>query len=439
MGKNLKMISAAAVVAMALFLAGALGPRDTSARSPEPSATGVDLDGVASPVGAGVDLDATIARLERLQAENPDPQITADLGLAYLQQAKATDNPELLSVARDRFADALERDQENFSALVGSALVANSFHRFDDMEILARRAIEVNPFSALAHGILGDSFVYRDRLDEARAALQEMLDRGPDMPGYTRVSYLYEQLGKERQARTFMRQALEASIAPEDIAWTSYHLGVLQLAGGDRTGAERSFTLGLERAPDSAYPHAGMALLAFDRRDLPEAVRLMERAAALRPSLEFLAPLAELHAVSGSAAASERAYERAARLEESYLAAGALADPELVIFFTDAGQVEDALALARRLYDEAGPSVATDEAMGWSLTASGEARKGLRFLQRSIAAGGDSHTHYFAAIASLELGRSGAARGHLERALDIDPNFSFRYAIDAERLLAELS
>ncbi len=183
----------AAFLAAGILVGGALLP----ARGDRPTrnASRSDLSGAINPASMR-SIEATVTRLEsRASAPTASPEVFSDLGLAYLQQGRATADPAFLTKASDAFDKAIAAVPNDFRALVGSAVLAGSQHRFFDMEELARRAVIANPYSGPAYGVLGDAFLETQRYERAERAYQSMLDRRPDFAAFARVSYFHETLG----------------------------------------------------------------------------------------------------------------------------------------------------------------------------------------------------------------------------------------------------
>jgi tetratricopeptide (TPR) repeat protein len=425
-----------ALVVTGILAGGSLLPAQGN-RSPEdPSRSAVDATSAISPV-SGRDAQADIERLKQLATSDASANVHADLGLAYLRQGRATADPAYLTLASDAFESALSVDETNYRALVGSAVLAGSRHRFDDMERLGREAVAINPSSGAAHGVLGDALFEQGRYGAAIEAYQEMLDRRPDLAAYSRISYLYETLGNNAAAARWMRLALDASVGSADIAYSSYHLFLVELRRGNEGVARRHLQRAIELSPDDHLTLAGQGHLAFVDGDIELARRLFRAAFETVPSLAYMGALAELSTIQGDTEEAKRYYDMAFEREQQFIANDALADAELAVFSTDAGRVPHALELAKTLH-RARATGATEEALGWALFNSGQPARALELLQASIEHGGDSHTLFFAAQAALELDKQPLAQRYLARALDLDPYFSYRYAGIAEEQLAEL-
>jgi hypothetical protein len=184
-------------------------------RGPAPTATAPQ--GEPTPPAADA-LGAHIAALqEHLSTDPNDADAWATLGLDYVQEAKNTANPQYYPKADGALATSLRlQPTANAPGLAGTAALRAAQHRFAEARDLARQALAVEPYNSTIYGILADALTQLGRYDEARAAVQHMLDLRPGTPAFTRAEYVYELSGQVDGARDLMNQALEAATAPAD-------------------------------------------------------------------------------------------------------------------------------------------------------------------------------------------------------------------------------
>ena len=137
---------------------------------------------------------------------------------------------ELLAAGAKRFPDDVDLIYER-------AMVEEKLERFDDMERLLRRVIELKPDHAHAHNALGYSLADRNqRLPEARDLVQRALVLSPGDPFITdSLGWIEFRLGNHDQAVKLLRQAHGARPDPEIAA----HLGEVLWAIGQRDEARR--------------------------------------------------------------------------------------------------------------------------------------------------------------------------------------------------------
>jgi tetratricopeptide (TPR) repeat protein len=139
--------------------------------------------------------------------------------------------------AFDVLAGANQRFSDDSDLLYEQAMMAEKIDRFDEMERLLRRVIELKPDSAHAHNALGYTLADRaKRLPEARQLIQRALELSPGDPFITdSLGWVEYRLGNRDEALRLLRQAYNARPDPEIGA----HLGEVLWSLGQRDEARR--------------------------------------------------------------------------------------------------------------------------------------------------------------------------------------------------------
>src|SRR5437899_7246376 len=96
---------------------------------------------------------------DKLKAEPKNPDLNAALGQAYLQKARETGDPSYYTKSEQLFERALSSNPDHIEALIGKASLAMSRHQFEKARDIARRAANLDEYSAAALGILSDALV----------------------------------------------------------------------------------------------------------------------------------------------------------------------------------------------------------------------------------------------------------------------------------------
>ena len=182
-------LSAVAVVGLAagLFAIGTAAGAPPSLR--EPSATSAArLDPTEQAVA---DLQR---ELDRVPGKWP---AWTSLGQVYVNQARLTADPTLYDKAAGAFTRSLElQPEDNDAALTGQATLAAARHDFAGALALTDRALAINDFSPTTWAVRSDALTELGRYDEARDAVQRLLDLSPGtVDGLTRASYVFELRG----------------------------------------------------------------------------------------------------------------------------------------------------------------------------------------------------------------------------------------------------
>ena len=434
------LLRPAAVLGLAVALL--LGAAATVTRS-GPS----DQAEVGRPVAVEVagtaargDLTATITSLqERLRRLPQDWQALATLGAAYVQQAATTADPTYYARAEAVLADSLAlQPTGNDPAITGQAALAAARHDFVAARDLARQAVELNPYSASAYGVLTDSLIELGEYDAAFASLQRMLDLRPGVPSYSRASYSFELRGDLDAAKAALEQALRIAVDPADAAFAHRYLGELAFNAGDLDEAQRQFDEGLRRSPDYTPLLVGRARLLAARGQQQAAIDAYTEATRRLPEPGFLTELGELYDSLGRTDEAQEQYDLVRATQQLQEAAGVDLDLEQTLFLADHGDPAQALTAAAATW-QTGKSVQAADAYAWALHVNGRSQEALEIAGQAQRLGTRSALFaYHRGMIQDAVGDEDGARRSLTTALEINPYFSTLHAPTAQATLAKL-
>lgn len=432
------VLALAAAVAVAAATLGVLTARGSSgAEPPAPQRIAAVTPGDLSPgrSAAGA-IERAQQRVERL----PGDWVTwASLGLAYVQQARLTGDPSYYPKAEGVLHRSLAvRPDGNAVALAGMGALAAARHDFGSALSYGRRAVAVNPSSALAWGVVTDACVELGRYGEAGDAVQRMLDIRPDTGSLTRGSYLLELRGDVRGARELLDQALTYAPTPEDAGYVLYYQGELAFNAGDLRTAAARYTEGLRRAPAYLPLIEGRAKVAAAQGDRTAALADYATLAARLPLPAYLVAYGDLLAAGGDRAGAERQYAVVRAQQKLAAGFGVDVDLEVALFDADHDAVADAVRAAGAAVKRR-PSVLAADAYGWALHAAGRDREALPYARSAQRLGTRSALfRYHLGAIEAALGQDAAARRDLAAALTLNPGFSPLHAPRARDLLTRL-
>jgi tetratricopeptide (TPR) repeat protein len=402
-----------------------------------------------APAPAELGDERVIAGLQERIRRNPDDaDAYAQLGLAQLQRVRETADLSLYGKAEAAFAAALKRDPRQFEALVGQGQLALARHQFAAALRWGEQARDINPFSALPYGIIGDANVELGRYEAGATAMRKMVETRPDLNSYSRISYIHELHGDGDGAIAAMRQAVEAGgLGSESALWTQIQLGNLYFNRGDLRMAEQIYVAALQIRPTYVYAQAGVARVraAQGRTDL--ALLGYEDIVKRLPLPEFVIALGDLYEATGKPAEARRQYDLVRAMQQLNAGAGMDVDLELALFDADhsldklgVGGADPAATVerARAAYNRR-PSIYAADALAWALYAAGDYTAARRYSQEALRLGTrDATLHYHAGMIAYALGDRATARAELEQALAINPYFSVRHAPTARATLEKL-
>jgi tetratricopeptide (TPR) repeat protein len=414
------VIGAAAV----LFAGGAigLGLHNGTAAAPARAST------ATSPIPVGG--DAELVRLQRHLAEEPqDSAAWADLGSAYVQQARITVDPAFYPKAQG----ALERSlallpTQNLPAFLGMGALANARHDFAAGLRWGRKAQGVSSYNPGVYAILTDAYTQLGQANQATAAVQRMLDLSPALPALTRASYDLEQRGQVPAARKLLNDALANAYVPADIAFCRYYLGELAFHAGDLTGAAAQYQRGLAADPQSTPLLQGRAKIAALRGDTATAVRDYADLVSRVPFPQYLIEYGELLTSLGRTAEAKDQFDLVETEHQLFTTNGGQDDLTLAEFEADHGSPALAVKYAKAEWSRRHMAVVADT-LGWALHKSGQDAQALSYADDALARGWDNALFlYHRSEIQRALGHTAAARADAARLKKIDAHFDPKLA-----------
>ncbi|MDX6198667.1 MAG: hypothetical protein QOJ79_1818 [Actinomycetota bacterium] len=364
----------------------------------------------------------------------------ADLGLAYVQQARLTADPTYYSKADGAFTKSLAlNSKDNAKALVGQATLAAARHDFTRALLVVNKALAINDYSATAYGVKTDALTELGRYDEALVAVQRMLDLRPGLDSFARASYQRELRGDVAGARELLQRAAHDASSPADKAFSLYYLGELAWNNGNLIGARRAYDDALAADPSYLPAQVGQAKSLAASGDATAALSLYRETVQSQPQPAYVVELGELLEASGQRKAAQEQYDVVRATEQLYAAQGANVDLELALFETDHGTHANALKYATSAYRARPDSVLTEDAYAWALHMSGRDREALVVARRSARLGTRlPHLRYHLGVIEAAVGDRAGARRDLRGALALNPAFNPLQARAARSLLKSL-
>jgi tetratricopeptide (TPR) repeat protein len=428
--------SAAAVALLTGALLGDL------AGSPSAEATAVESsqaisESALSEIAQG-GAHATIARLEEALASSPEnPDALASLGLAYQVRWRETGDASYLPRSEAALQRALAGGRHDPAATLGLgnlALIQHDFRRALEVGMKARR---LAPHAARPLGVVGDAQIELGRYPAAFESFDRMVALKPSLASYARIAYARELNGDTVGAIRAMELALDtAGGQPEAAAWTAVELGKLEFGRGRVAAADRQFRLALSVRPGYVYALEQRARVELARGRLDRAVVLARRASEAMPLPQFVSLLGDLLERQGRTAEARRQQATVAAIDRLLVAGGVRVDLESAIYRAD-HRIRPAatLALARRARADR-PSIYGDDALGWALARAGRCREAVTWSQRSLRLGtNDALLWFHRGYAAGCAGDRAGMRAWYVKALELNPNFSVRFAPIARRAL----
>ncbi|HET9932260.1 MAG TPA: tetratricopeptide repeat protein [Polyangiaceae bacterium] len=382
----------------------------------------------------GARIDAEIRALITRARKQPQKAATwIELGRSYVDKARAASDPGYYLNADACAEVALGISPDDPLALDLRALVLLNNHEFTKAKALSESLIARRPDAAMAWGSLSDALLELGEQDAAERAANTMLDLKPNLPSYSRASYLRWLRGAESDARELARLAIDASDdprRPEPRAWMLVQAALLFWHAGDWQGADAGFVRALEVVKD--YPPAlvGRGRVALADGNAGAAADFFQRAYDASPLTETAWLLGEARELEGRHAEAKSAFADAER-------EGRRADRRTLslMFSTQARNIEEAVSLAER-ERQVRADIYTEDALAFALYRAGRMHEANEAIQRARRLGTpDAKLMFHDGLIRLGLGDSRSGKRLLSEALAQNAHFDERSAREARTLL----
>lgn len=432
MTRRTAVLSVIAGLVLALLTGGALynaAGQDTAAPVEEPAA-----QAAADPLGEAI--VAAQTRLERL----PGDYVTwAQLGSAYVEQARITANPSYYAQADGALAESLRlRPDANDQALSGMGALANARHDFAGAAAYARAALAINSYSSVTYGVLTDALTQLGDYPGATAAVNRMLELRPGIASFTRLSYDFELHGDLDNARFTLEQALDTAQSRAEEAFCRLYLSQLAFNSGDLDTAEAYAADGLQELPDDPGLLQAQARVDAARGNEDEAVAGYQAVVNARPLPENLLEFGNYLTSVGRDDEAADQYALVETVRALFAANGVNDNLGTALYAADIGDATTALPAAEAEW-ALRQNVDSADAMAWALHAAGRDAEALPFAERATGIGGVNASFvYHRGMIEAALGLTDRARASLQLALSTNPYFSPTQAPLAEQALSAL-
>ena len=405
-----------------------------STAQPAPTTSTRELLATADPKGdTAVDQELR-ARIATAKAQPRKLDAWILVGRSWVQKARNTGDPGYYLNADAAAEVALELEPQSPLALNLRGLVLLNSHRFPEAKALAESILARDPDDAMALGTLCDAELELGRVQGAIDAAEKMVTKKPDLPSYSRASYLRWLKGDAAGALEGMRLAFDAGRSQKDkepAAWALSQLATYFWHLGDIAGAEAGYDLTLQYAKGYIPAMVGRARVAMARNKPKVAVELLERALSEQPLAETAWLLGDARAAAGDLAGAEAAWAECVRL-------GRQADPRtLAMFFaTKHRDVAQAVTLAKAELDKR-PGPYSRDAYAFALLRAGRVAEARDTLAPVLAMGlAEPGIKYRAALLALASGEEAKGKKLLAELLAKTPSFDATLAAEARRLIA---
>ncbi len=206
------------------------------------------------------------------------------------------------------YTTAIAADASLFQAYYQRATALLGLGREAEAQADLKKVTELEPGFARAHRGLGQMFLDRGQLEDAKRALQRALELDPKLTG-VRIYYASALLrsGEPQRAIEHLRFAIDQR---EEVTLAYALVGVAEERVGKLAEAFADYSRGIELEANNATAHEGRARLFEARGEIARAIEDYSAAYRNQPSRELAVKLAELHTRAGQSQAAIQLYRR---------------------------------------------------------------------------------------------------------------------------------
>ena len=353
-------------------------------------------------------------------------------------------------------------------------LLAEIYLRNHDFALAQEQATHVlltRPRDYQAWLLLGNAYMYQNKIAEADDTFKSLIETAPDNPmGYYRLGVLQRRLHQYDAAMDNFEKAMSINPKLIDVftniirvqaargeytpalkrcdrqlqqyndspalAAVVYNLkGDLYLAQGNKAAATESFQTAIRQNPDFLRPYYALAEIYLGEHQEKKAI------ARYKGLLEVNPKEVQAHMLLGVLYDRQKRYE----LSEAHYRAALEVKPEfaaaannLAYILADQDKdIDEALRLARMAKEKLPNSPYVMDTLGWAYYKKGLYPSAIGEFSGSLAKIPDNPAvAYHLGMAYYKIGDASNARFELEKALSLDENFG--EAAEARRVLAEL-
>lgn len=387
--------------------------------------------------------------LSKALKENPaDKKSALTLAALFVQEARVTGNYAYYdAAAMKQVEQVLKQEPDNFEALLYKALIHLSQHHFSDGLAVATQAQQINPYNAFVHGILVDAHVELGQYAEAVKEAEKMISIRPDLPSYSRISYLREIHGDLPGAIEAMKLAVDAGAPGADgTEWTRVQLGHLYESMGDLQRATTQYTTALEERPGYAPAIAGLGHIAMAKKEYVTAIQQYQQADSLVNDYSYKEELVDLYRLTGNKPKGDAlAQSVVAAMSEAAIAAqkdptvGHYTDKELAYAYLKIANTDKALEHALAEYNRRPDNIDVNETVAWVYYKQGAYTKAVPYLDKALKTGSKNPVLLcHAGLIYAKVGNKETAKQLLQNGLKNNPVLSEDLRQEAAQMVQTL-
>ena len=424
----------------------AVSPGASAAAEPADANVTIPGAGVTLPAAGSVaQLDHNIAAWSQNLTANPQDFISAtNLAILYHARARLTADLADHQRAREAARVAIQIAPNQTAARAHDAAILSSLHEFPGAFAAAARLVTDDPTQFGALATRADASLELGNLDAARADLATLIRKAPSPAVDVRRARLAEVTGDLAGEVALAAAARDAVIANgSDAGFYEYALAEYQRNAGMTSAAGTGYAAAVQLRASDLGALLGLARIQAFNGDLGAAITTLESATAIAPTPEAEALLGDLltsRNAPGDPAAARAAYGTVRLTRTLSSLAGSVYDRTLIRFELDHGGATPAIVDQARsaLIDRS--DFGAHDLLAWALYRTDALNEAWTEISTAMSTGAaDARTLFHAGSIAAARGDLAAARGWLQRAVDLGPALDPLERAEALGLLANVA
>jgi len=365
------------------------------------------------------------------------------LGDALIRKARETGDVSEYQRADATLQKALKMHPNYEVAQAYLSTVKYVQHDFRSALDLASRVYKVHPDAVGALATMGDAQLELGQYPEAKAIYNELNQKSPSAPVYSRLARLTWLEGKPTDALNLMQQAIidsdETGLSGENAAWYHFQMGELYFNTGNLEKAEAQYTDALKSFDHYYLALGGQGKVRAARGDYASAITFYEQAVRIIPQPDLIAALGDLYTLTGDSAKAKQEYDTVQFIGKLEAINQVIYNRQLALFYANHNiNVQKSLEMSQNELKNRKDIYAYDT-YAWALYKNQQYTDAAATMKNAMQLGTrDALLYYHAGMIYHALGESRQAEQFLSQALAINPHFDLLQAPIARRTLIDL-
>ncbi len=393
--------------------------------------------------------DNRILFFQKKLKEDPDYYENYNrLASAYLQKARESGDLTFYELAEKTVQKSLDLESTHSAAAETLGLASAidfAEHKFEEAADKAEKALKLDPADLGSYASAGDAYLETGEYEKARQYFAHLNSGGRFRPGLkylelSRQASLALSLGRPEDAIAVLQPAIEsgiqASLPPENIAWTQFTLGEAYLQIGELGHAESAVNESLARFPSYHRALWALARVRVSQKRYPEAIDAYKKAMAIIPLPVYAAALGDIYLKTGNPIQARKQYQLVEYIASLSYLSKTVYNRELALFYADHDiQLDHAVDLA---YQESKirHDIYTEDALSWAQYRAGKPAVALRTISKvEQYSPHDPVLLFHWGMIEDGVGNTEKSDLYLRKALALNPEFHVLFADKARGIL----